>query len=331
MVTTCGWGGPGSSGVTDLLLQLRWTGRFGNRLLQYAYGATYARRTGAEYWLPSEWEGTRLFASQPHPVVADDEIRHALTRPDEGAAGNEARMDVVRKHLPDAELVDLESVPEPYALRDHPWCHANGCSFNPAVFAGLSRCHLRALCDFSDEVKSLRCYRRYHEMQGLYDVAHLRRDDISDAAYNRSHAQGYSVISKGSYLAAFEKFGFSPDEVEWVSDDYTGQWHAGRRQRYRAGWSYPAGSEYVPGIVFDWLNDFLKLYFARTIFRANSSFSWWAGLLSPTARVISPVLDRRHIYGVDGMEEITVDFVDGNDPHWMYGGDHANFDIGISE
>src|SRR5690349_14629489 len=75
------------SGMTDLILQLRWGGRFGNRLLQYAYGATYARRTGAEYWLPSEWEGTRLFAAQPHAVVPDEEIRGALSLTDEWPAG----------------------------------------------------------------------------------------------------------------------------------------------------------------------------------------------------------------------------------------------------
>jgi hypothetical protein len=316
--------------VTDLLLQLRWSGRFGNRLLQYAYGATYAQRTGAEYWMPSEWEGTRLFASQPHAVVPDDEIRRALSGPDDGKEGNQARMEAVRKHLPDAELVDVEVVGAPYAPRGQVWCHGNGCAFNRAVYAGLSRSHLRALCEFSDEVKSLRCYQRYYEMRGLYDVAHLRRDDISDPEYNRTHVQGYSVISKDAYLAAFEKFGFCPDEVQWVSDDYTGRWHVGRPKRYQAGWSYPLGSEYVPGIVFDWLDDFLKLYFARTIFRANSSFSWWAGLLSPTARVISPVIHRRHIYGVDGMEEIMVDFVDSNDPQWLPRGDHASFDIGIS-
>lgn len=315
------------------LLQIAWMGRFGNRLLQYAYGATYARRTGAEYWLPSKWEGTRLFARQPHTVVPDPDIRRGLNPPDGDALTNEARMEVVRAHLPGAELVDVEALPDPYAPRGGLWCHANGCAFNPAVFAGLSRRHLRELCEFSDEVTGLRSYQRYHDMQGLYDVAHLRRDDISDVAYNRTHAQGYSVVSKDSYFAAFEKFGFSPDEVEWVSDDRTGRWHTGRRQRYEAGWSYPEGSEYVPGLVFDWLDDFLKLYFARTIFRANSSFSWWAGLLSPTARVISPVLDRRHVYGVDGMEEILVDFVDSNDPHWIYGrrGDRADADIAVGD
>ena len=89
------------------------------------------------------------------------------------------------------------------------------------------------------------------------------------------------------------------------------------KTRFRGGWTYPTGSEYLPGVIFDWLDDFLKLYFARTIFRANSSFSWWAAMLSPTAKVFSPVIDTNHIYGVDGTEEITVDFVEGNHPHWL--------------
>ncbi|MBV9327305.1 MAG: hypothetical protein JO352_26455 [Chloroflexi bacterium] len=311
----------------DFLLQLRWTGRFGNRLLQYAYGATFARRTGFEYWLPSEWEGTRLFAHQPHPVVSNAEIRAAVAEPTEGSASNALRMDVVRKYFPEAEIFDAEVIRDPYAAPGHPVCHANGCAYNPAIFAGMSRAHLRSVCEFSDEVKRLPAYRRYSDLQGLYDVAHLRRDDISDAEYNRHHAQGYSVISRDAYFAAFEKFGYSADGIQWVSDDYTGKWHTNRRARYPAGWTYPTGSEYVKGMVFDWLDDFLKLYFARTIFRANSSFSWWAGVLSPTARVFSPVLDRRHIYGVDGLEEIDVEFVEGNHPHWLYAGDHANPDI----
>jgi hypothetical protein len=313
--------------MSDFLLQLRWSGRFGNRLLQYAYGATYARRTGDDYWLPSEWEGTRLFKTQMHQVVPYDEIRSALTAPDEGVIINTDRMEVVHKYFPEAELVDVEKIAEPYSNRGHPWCHTNGCSYNPRIFSGLSRSYLRELCEFSDEVKSLSCYRRYSDIQGLYDVAHLRRDDISNAEYNRSHPQGYSVISKASYLRAFEKFGFTEDSVEWVSDDYTGTWHAGRRMRHVGEWTYPRGSEYSKRIVFDWLDDFLKLYFARTIFRANSSFSWWAGALSPTARVISPVLDQRHIYGVDGLKEIDVEFVEGNHPHWMYGHDHPLFDV----
>ncbi len=79
--------------------------------------------------------------------------------------------------------------------------------------------------------------------------------------------------------------------------------------------------------MFDWLGDFLKLYFARTIFRANSSFSWWAATLSPTAKVFSPVIGQSHIYGVDGMNEITVDLVEGKEMlnvHTTSGSDAGN-------
>jgi hypothetical protein len=181
----------------------------------------------------------------------------------------------------------------------------------------MSRSHLKGLCEFSDEVMRLEAYKRYSDIQGLYDVAHLRRDDISDVEYNRTHLQGYSVVSMESYRRAFRKFGYAEESIAWVSDDYTGKWHVGRKARFRGGWTYPTGSEYLPRIMFDWLDDFLKLYFARTIFRANSSFSWWAAMLSPTAKVFSPVIDTHHIYGVDGTEEITVDFVEGNHPHWL--------------
>jgi hypothetical protein len=63
------------------------------------------------------------------------------------------------------------------------------------------------------------------------------------------------------------------------------------------------------------------MYFARTIFRGNSSFSFWAGLLSPTAKVYSPVVDKQLIYGRDGLtEELFLDFTEGNENHWMYSG-----------
>ena len=68
--------------------------------------------------------------------------------------------------------------------------------------------------------------------------------------------------------------------------------------------------------MFDWLPDFLRLYFARTIFRANSSFSWAAAFLSPTAKVYSPVLTERKTYRGDA-DEVMFEFVEGNEPHWM--------------
>jgi hypothetical protein len=317
--------------MSEFLLQLRWNGRFGNRMFQYAYGATYAKLTGLEYWLPSEWEGTRLFKHQNHRIVENEEICLVLAQPDHWYTRTQENMEVVRKYYPDAELYDAELAPDPYITPGHPLCHANGCAYNSAIFLSMSRAHLKSVFEFSEEVTRLEMYRRYADMQGLYDVAHLRRDDISDIEYNRNNIQGYSVVSKDSYSRAFKKFGYDEDSIQWVSDDYTGKWHVGRKMRYLGGWEYPAGSEYLPGIIFDWLDDFLKLFFARTIFRANSSFSWWAATLSPTAKVFSPVIDRKHIYGVDGMEEIDVDFVEGNHPHWLYGGKYAKPVILIGE
>ena len=63
------------------------------------------------------------------------------------------------------------------------------------------------------------------------------------------------------------------------------------------------------------------MYFARNVFRANSSFSWWAGFLSPTAQFYSPVVNKQHIYGRDNdgeKKEIQLKFVKGNHPHWMH-------------
>jgi hypothetical protein len=127
-------------------------------------------------------------------------------------------------------------------------------------------------------------------------------------------------LSKESYIRAFRQYGFDPEKIEWVSDDYLGKWHSNRPNCVRGGWSYPVGSEYLgPVLVFDWLPDFIKLYFARTIFRANSSFSWWAAFLSPNAKVYSPVVNRQAVYGRDSVEEVDYEFVEGNHPHWMYG------------
>jgi len=58
------------------------------------------------------------------------------------------------------------------------------------------------------------------------------------------------------------------------------------------------------------------MHFARTLFRSNSSFSWWAAELSD-AIVYSPIVpikpvDKRNMHVVAECE-----FVNGNHPHFM--------------
>ena len=89
-------------------------------------------------------------------------------------------------------------------------------------------------------------------------------------------------------------------------------------------WEWRGSPPVIGGRTISWLPDFLKLIFARRIFRANSAFSVWAAWLSD-AEVISPWL---HEYAPS--REIDVKFVRGNHPHWMsVKGVHANYEFEI--
>lgn len=90
---------------------------------------------------------------------------------------------------------------------------------------------------------------------GGYDAAHLRRGNFI------GHPREPVIISDRSYGQAFEKFAAS--RVIRISD--------------------------TPP-VNDKLEDFQILMHARKLFRANSSFSWWAAALNQTGTVYSPVL-----------------------------------------
>jgi hypothetical protein len=286
---------------------------------QYAYGATYAKVNNVNFVLTSDWEGTHLFQNQQHRISEDDEIRLYLNQSNPEFHTEDMQKHIINKYYPTSQKIYPES-DSAYLEHMYPVYFDSVCAYSKHVFAKQSKKHLLEIFELSDEVKNTDAYKYWSNKQGTYDIAHLRRDDVSNASYNKNNPQGYSVVSKKSYIKAFEKFGFNPDNVEWTSDDYTGKWHADRKSTPSFGWVYPTGATYKSPEVFDWLEDFLRLYFARTIFRANSSFSWWASFLSPTAAVYSPVLDKQLIYGRDDKEEeIEIEFVKGNYPHWMYG------------
>lgn len=109
---------------------------------------------------------------------------------------------------------------------------------------------------------------------------HLRRGDY--------HSAGYPTISLNSYRAAFEQHCPGHDGYSIASDDEP--------------WGDPAFTgplSFVP--------DFVRLMRAEVLFRANSTFSFWAHVLGH-GRVFSPI-----ITGLQGgIEHDGVKFTEGN-------------------
>src|SRR6056300_328213 len=306
------------------ILLSKWQGRFGNRMHQYAYGATYANKFGIDFVLPSDWEGTKLF-NGVHSVAEDDELRLHINQTDKQFDNDVYRRKAIKDYSKrinkDVEYINPHDSTESYCGKKTVWFTDIAC-YQEEIFKEMSLKYLRKIFEFKDEIKNLDIYKKLEDRQGKYNIAHLRRDDISNPSYDNN--RGYSVISKNSYEKAFKKFGVDPKKVEWTTDDWTGNWGVGKPSdkpwhTRRGGWTYPVGSEFLPEIGFEWLPDFLRLYFARSVFRANSSFSFWACLLGKQKKTFSPVLTERNIYSgkIGSGIEIDVDFVEGNDPHWL--------------
>ena len=108
------------------------------------------------------------------------------------------------------------------------------------------------------------------------------------------------MVSRKSYGAAFAKFGQDPTKVTWISDEQ------------KVGWKWNKPIPSIGGRKIPWLPDFLKIVFARNIFRSNSSFSLFASWISDTDNIYSPLL---HEYTPGEVNDYN--FVKGNHPHWM--------------
>jgi len=303
--------------ATNMIMMVHWNGRFGNRMFSFAFGRLCAEKFNMRFLIPSEWEGSLLFKHQGCEVIGDDVLRLNLNQStpemDNLAFRKTAIKDYGQRTGNELMFINPD---EPGSFGRVNVFFDSLCVNSSHIFSAYNRRQMLGWFEWSDEVKSLDIYKRLEDKQGTYDIAHLRRDDISNPDYNRRNFQAYSVISKESYVKAFRDFGFNPDKVEWSTDDNTGRWIKTAGSGSIGGWHYPVGSQRIPDVLFDWLPDFLRLYFARTIFRSNSSFSWWAAFLSPHAEVFSPILEERKIY-FGPEDEIHCRFVKGNHPHWL--------------
>ena len=290
---------------------VHWIGRFGNRMFQVAYGKTYELRFGVEFRLVSKWEGDFLFKNCQSKLIPDDEFRNKLKA--YGSSHSGQTLEGWQKIIEEYNKRAGENLSFVFPYDEPQWGRTNvcldcACWDNEFLFKQYSKKEIKEFFEFSDEVKASDIYKRAEDKQGTYDVAHLRRDDIMYSDSN--HNWNYPAISKKSYEKAFYTFGVDKKSVQWISDDFPSY--------PSQGWTYPQGQKFlVEEPFFDFLPDFLKLYFSRTIFRANSSFSWWASFLSPTAKIYSPILHKRVLYNETG-EELNCEFIEGNTPHFMH-------------
>lgn len=307
---------------------IHWNGRFGNRMHTYAYLKNRTSKLGGKIYLPSKWEGDYLFnLENDYEIISDDELRLNINQTHKDLDNLTHRMNAVQdfesRSSYKIKYASPDNPKENYKKYNHAVAIDSVSAYHRSIFENMKLSDVLKWYEFRDEVKNLDIYKRLEDKQGTYDIAHLRRDDISNVNYSKNG--GYSTISKDAYLAAFKKYDYDPAKVEWTSDDWSGKWGVGNSIESglisaRGGWQYPEGATYLNGIIFDWLPDFLRLYFARSIFRANSSFSFWACTLAKgretPPKIFSPRLDKRVLYRETRAESM-FDFEEGNHPHWL--------------
>ncbi|MBE3095124.1 MAG: alpha-1,2-fucosyltransferase [Actinobacteria bacterium] len=111
-------------------------------------------------------------------------------------------------------------------------------------------------------------------------VAHLRRGD-----YVTKHSKIFCIVSKESYQKAFEKFNIRERDVVWKTEENQVRWR-----------------DMEDDLLF--LPDFFEMMLAQHLFRANSTFSFWAGFFNRN-KVYNPVIGNKM-----GLSD--VEFVEGN-------------------
>lgn len=115
-----------------------------------------------------------------------------------------------------------------------------------------------------------------------YIACHLRRGDYED-----KYSGIYCVITQKSYLLACEKFNLDVNKIIWVSEEIKKN-------------NIECDRENI-----SFLPDFMTLYNADILVRANSCFSLWAGILNGN-EVYSPI-----VAGKTGIQD--VEFTKGNE------------------
>lgn len=125
---------------------------------------------------------------------------------------------------------------------------------------------------------------KFPKIKKFYIACHLRRGDMSEYHWC------YPTFKSESYINGVRNYGFDINDIVWVDEDN------------------PSIDEECNKNEIPFLPSFMLMYHADVIFRANSTFSFIAGLLG-NGNMYSPIYDFPSYGGKVGL--IDVDFIKG--------------------
>tara|TARA_B100001094_G_scaffold87743_1_gene83918 strand:+ start:4255 stop:5211 length:957 start_codon:yes stop_codon:yes gene_type:complete len=309
---------------------LHWTGRFGNRMFLYSFGCQYAKKYNCKFYIPSEWEGSTLFVKNKYvDVIPDDELRLHINQTHPDMDTKEYRKYALENYVKrTGDNVEYVQTNKEMMGKTNIAFDDLHCMYFPDLFKIMETRFVKSIFEFNDNVKNSQLWKNLSQHKGKYDAVHWRRGDIASPGYKGAH----SMITQKCITDAIEKYGDPSALIVWVSDDnayrtreYLNvnivEWN--NKARGKSAWHYPVGENVIPEIFYDFFPEFLVLYFSRRLFRGNSSYSWWASVLSG-AETYCPIITskpngKRNVYHV-----MEAEYEPGNDQHWM-GSDKEGF------
>ena len=294
------------------IILLHWIGRFGNRLFQYAFGCSYAKKYNCIFYIPSEWEGTIIFKENKYCRIITDEIL-ALEINNNSATEEMRKKSINDYNKRSGDNVSFISFDNKYNIGKINVAFDDlHCMYFTHCFDIIDESFIKEIYTFNDNVLNSEIYNWYYNNRSKNNVIHLRRGDIAELNYIGSH----SMIMKDSYYKQLQLLNIN-ENIVWLCENKQDRteniWND---KSHGHKWLYPKGEHEYPNIFFDFFPDYLSMIFAKVLLRGNSSLSWWGAFLS-NAVIYSPIIKPKPIENINKYYCMDTEFIRGNYPHFM--------------